>query len=472
MNYANFYGGIDDDGYSTYNQNGFAYLKHINVHKRLGLAMCEFELQKDPVAKELKESGYITISTRNIILLFSRKTGKIYRLSGGKLDVVATNPGGAHVGAIYYNGMNIFLTKSGSVGYVYEDDFSTVKWSHGTVGVSIDHVPIHAWYTKIYVGGSSSAYVMDTNIIDSKITPGVLTKTQLNIPFTWAITDFRDLDSDLIWGAIAEQSGAIGKYRRFADSFYQVDNVDGPVNNFFGSSNSSVIFGLLGHNGDVIHYTGNAAILRQRIPDSGIVLPNSYNDTILDGRGLVAINGKVWAYHQRKSGHPFALTHAFTCTGGEDARIISINKQGNLFGDDQLFVSWESADGKDAGLDSINFQKRAVGLIVTPIAEWFQESSHDERTSKVFVEPKAGYMAHYHYLPKGSSIEIKTSVNDEVELRAPHKCRNTHDIDRMLYHTSLADVSVKGQKTRITQGHIILKPFGKESPIIRSIELY
>lgn len=472
MNYANFFSGIDDDGYSTYNQSSFAYLRHISVHERLGLAMCEFELQRDPVAATLKKAGYITISARGTILIFSRHTGEIYKRSGGSLTLAATNPNGGHVGAIYYNGINFFVTKNGKVGYVREDDFSTANWEHGTVGVTLDHVPIHAWYTKVYIGGSSNAYVMDMDISDNALTPGTLTKTSLNIPFTWAITDFRDLDSDLIWGALAEQSGAIGKYRRFADSFFQVDNVDGPVNTFFGSSNSSVIFGLVGHNGDVIHYTGSAGILRQRIPESGIVLPNPYNDTILDGRGLIAINGKVWAYHQRKSGHPFALTHAYTCTGGEDARIISINKQGNFFGDDQLFVSWESKDGKDAGLDTINYDKRADGLIVTPIAEWFQESSHDERTAKIFVEPKRGYMAHYHYLPKGTDIEIQTAVNGEIEERTPHKCQNVHDRERYMMHTALSDVSLQNEKTRMTQGYIHLKSSGKDCPIIRSIELY
>jgi hypothetical protein len=349
-------------------------------------------------------------------------------------------------------------------------DTATANFDHGVCGSNTEHIPIYAWYTKVYVGGSSDVYVMDMDIVNSQVVPGVLTKTQLNIPFTWNVTDFRDLDSDLIWGAQAEHNGAVGKYRRFADSFHQVDSVDGPLDLFFGSSNSNIVFAMVGHKGDLVHYTGAQAVLRQRVPECGVVTPNSYNDATVDGRGLFAINGKIWAYHQRKSGQPFALTHAFTCTGGEDAKIISINEQGNMYGPDQLFVSWEKGD--ESGLDSIDFDHKADGLIVTPIAEWFQESSHDQRTAKIFVEPKGGYTAHYHYLPEGTSISITTAVNNNVEERTPKVCNNIHDPNRMLVSTALSDVTLQGEKTRLTQGYIELKSSGRYSPIIRGVELY
>ncbi len=468
--YSNFYGGMDDNGYSSYNQSSFAYLKHINVHKRLGLAECEQLLDKDPVAEDDIEPGYLAIDNQNNILLFSKVSGRVYKRASGKFETLMTNPHGAHKGAFYYNSLFFFVASNGKVGYMRGVDSNDVNFDHGIAGSNTEHIPIYAWYTKVYIGGSSDVYVMDMDIVNSQVVPGNLTKTQLNIPFTWNVTDFRDLDADLVWGAQAEHNGAIGKYRRFADSFHQVDKVDGPVDLFFGSSNSNIVFALVGHNGDLVHYTGATAVLRQRVPECGVVTPNPYVDATVDGRGMFAINGKIWAYHQRKSGQPFALTHAYTCTGGEDAKIISIKEQGNIYGDDQLFVSWEKGD--KSGLDSLNMNKKADGVIITPIAEWFQESSHDQRTAKIFVEPKGGYTAHYHSLPKGTSIDITTAVNNNVEARDYKKCGNTHDKSRMLVGTNLSDVAIANEKTRLTQGYIELKSSGNESPIIRGIELY
>jgi len=471
MQYDKFFNGIDDSGYSSYNQSSFAYLKHVNVHNTLGLAECEFELQKDPISKDASvEAGYLTIDYYGNVLLFSKSSGKIYKRGSGKYTVFAENPNGKHKGAFYYNGIFYFVAEDGKLGWFRGLDISTVVWHHGTIGnIRVDHVPIYAWYTKLYIGGSSDVYVIDQDIKDSQIIPGKLIKTSLNLPFTWAVTDMRDLGVNLIWGAFAENNGAIGQYRRFTDSFQNVDKTDGPINTFFGSSNSNVIFALAGHSGDIIHYTGSQAVLRQRIPDVESVLPNPYNDAILDGRGLVAVHGKIFSYHQRKSGHPFALTHAYTCTGGEDAKIISIQEQTNVLGDDQLFVSWEK-DG-DAGLDSINYNQRAEGLIITPIAEWFQESSHDQRTSKIFVEPKVGYSVNYHHLPEGTDIKIETAVNSNIEERTPKKAKTEHAKGRMLFETKVGDISLRGEKTRITQGYIKLIPNGAESPKIRSIEL-
>ncbi len=475
MIFDSWYNGLDDSGYRSYNQSSFAYLKHINVHKTLGLAELEFEMQADPiVGKDRTEAGYLATDNFSNVLLFSRESGKIYKRGAGSYTIYATNPNGAHRGAFFYNGIFYFVAENGKVGWMRGIDTSTLVWDHGNIGnIRVNHVPIYGWYTKLYIGGSDNVWVIDQDIVNSQITPGTLTKTGLNLPRTWAVTDMRDLDVNLIWGAYAENNGSIGQYRRFADSFQNVDRTDGPINTFFGSSNSNVIFALAGSDGDIIHYTGAQAVLRKRIPDVSLVLPNPYNDAIVDGRGLVAVNGKIFSYHQRKNGHPFALTHAYTCTGGEDAEIISIQEQTNLLGDDQLFVSW-TKDGI-SGLDSINYNKRAQGLIVTPISEWFQESASDERNSKSFVEPKRGYMVHYHSLPDVKSksynpIEIKASLNNDVEKRIDKDFGQVHHQERMLFTTK--KIKQWLSKTRLTQGYIYVNGYEDQSPKIRSIELY
>lgn len=484
MLYDNFYVGMDDNGYDTYNQSSFAYLKHINVHNKIGLAECEFELQPDPITKNAaREAGYVTADLQGNILIFSSKSGKVYHRGSGSFSVFMTHPDKNAVfkGALFYNGIFYWVSYSPEnggykVGWMRGLDKSSIIWFHSDMylsNIAVSHVPIYAWYTKLYIGGSDSAYVIDQDIVDSKITPGKLTKTQLNLPFTWAITDLRDLDVNLIFGAIAESNGALGQYRRFTDSFQNVDRTDSPTNVFFGSSDSNMMFALVGHSGDIIHYTGSQAVLRKRIPHVENIVPNPYVDAILDGRGLVAVHGKIFAYHQRVSGHPFALTHAFTCTGGEDAEIISIMSQANLLGNDQLFVSWEKGSGENykAGLDCINFNKRATGLIVTPITQWYQESSHDERSAKIFVEPKNGYMVHYHQLPRETSIDIKVAINEEVADRGYQEIETNHYPERMMFETKSGLMSRLNKKTRLTQALITLKPFENQTPVINAIEL-
>jgi len=467
---ANGYQGMGDDGFASYDQNSFAYLRHINVHDNLGLLQCEFKLDKDPIASKT-EPGYITVNPNGDVLTFSRKSGKIYRRGSGKNKVINTNPNGAHIGAMYYNGIYFFIAKNGKLGWMRANDYSDVHWNHGTISnIRLNHVPFHPWYTKFYVGGSSDVYVMDMDIVGGKITPNTLTKTQLNIPFTWSITDFRDLDRDLIWGANAENSGAIGQYRRFSDSFHQVDKTDSSIHTFFGSSNSNIIFGLMGHRGDIIHYTGAQAVLRKRIPDV-TVKHNPYADAIVNSRAMVAIGGRIYSYHQRKSGHPFALTHAYTCTGGDEAEIISIGQYNSTSGKDQLYVSWEKGD--EFGFDSINYNEYADGLIVMPISEWFGESSHDQRYAKTFVEPKGRILVHYHHMPKNADIEIGAGVNEGVYSRTPKICNNTkHNKSRLFYQTNLSTLTKNGQKTRLIQPYVYLKPYKDETPMIRSIEVY
>jgi hypothetical protein len=469
-------------------------MRHVNPWNKVGTLECEWKLNPDNICTEV-EPGIVVTTPSGKLYIFSTETGKIYERNAGVCNVVATSDQ-AHRGAAYHDGFIFFVTANGTVGYynITKNEF-TLK--HGVISNSgftqSNYTVIYPDWDKVWFGVGADIHNLEiTNVAGSGRTPSALVKTGANLPLSWTVTDITKLDDDIIWGSFANNAGAVGQYRRFADSFHSVDDMDGVVDTFFGSSNSNVKFAIAGHEGDIHHITGGQTVLRYRVPCVN-TFPNPYLDDVIDGRSIIAIGGRIYSYHQRLSGHPFGLVHSYTCTGGDDATITSISVQENPIGPDALFVSWFDSSG-NSGLDQIDYTERAEGLIVTPIVEWTQESSHDERNAKAMVEPKYGIDVHFHSMPENADVEIYYGVNHKIDeyieaiqcdgpiqpdlLKNGQSCINYErmkvNVDKMptmVYENPKTGEKVK-QRVRMVQGHIVLKPDKEKSPVIRGVELY
>lgn len=450
-----------------FNQSYFVDLKHTDVFSQIGLAMCERKaVPINTTGSCAFEPGILVVTPVNTTYLFSTISGKVWKITGGVCTELATNPNGAHSGATFFNNKIYYAARTNVLGFFDAESEANRTDTWKTLPTaSSPYIPmVPNFNLSLYIGSGYQVSNVSYN--------NTFSSTSLNFPTDYRITDMRPFGESLAVGGYAQNQGFVTTWFPYNDTFRLPDFIDGSVDFWFGSSNSNVIMAVAGHEGDIFHFTGSQAVLRWNIPFVRTA-PNPYADSVQDGKAVFAIGGRVYTYHQKMAGTPFGLVHLYTCSGGEDATITSMNVWDNPAGPDVLYISW--SDGTNHGLDIVSNEEREIATIVTPVLEYHQESSHQQRDAYVQQEPSR-VLIHYYDYPNGTDIAVWLNVNNsgwrQVKVN-PQSTQMMVEVDEMpaVWDNMYSEDKYEANAVRTVQVRVVMTPKGKLTPSIRSIQI-
>lgn len=408
-NYDKFNYGIQD---SRYKQNGFFDLENVDIFSETGAGM-NANAMKAEVGSPT-EPCFQAVNSNGEIYLFSTTTGSIWRRGvNGTISKVNTNPNGGHKGCYYYRGRMYFATNQhlGSVA----DDGTDWKFNIGFEKVITTKAGeangvlvtsgLHAMAQFDYI-----FYICDGNNIASMDDTGTYTTSTLDLPWQYTAVALLQYGDDLLILAnsayIADSK--IFRWDTYSGSWSVADSIKEPVFTFIDADN--YVFAVA-NSGQIYQFDGRKLSPVFKLPEY-----SSMNHQLAAnylGKAYVAHGKRIYAIHRKSINDQFAISCEFTLPH----TIKSMRASAKTF-----LIS------TDGGMYNIDFTKRAVARVTTPLAigkfkrveiGYFQLTGTDTITVEVNEDNQGWVLAESERDAEDENIiSITTNVSNHRYLQA------------------------------------------------------